>query len=435
MNTRANQILFLVLIGFTLLISGCQRTIGLVPTPIVYQDERIKALWEPEKGVQENSVEIFYATDRKPVGPPDNIQYPNTKGGPLMLGTATMYFGDEDMTWDRLVQLTFSDTRQEYIPVNLGKIVQLGALVPTVSREQAQKHPDLLHTSGQTDFIKQINAALAAAEYKDINIYVHGSIVDFMNPLKVSSGFYHYIGRKGAMIAYAWRTKPGITNYSRDVHRAKQSVPYLVDLIEFLAANTSARRINLISYSAGGPLLGNALVKIREDNPDMDEKQLYEKYRIGTAIFASSDIDLATFSSDMLLRLYDLPKEIIVTLNQNDGTLSITEFLYGASRLGKPKLDELTAEQFEDMAKRMEKKVTVIDVSEALHLRAGGQESGHDYWYRNDWVLTDVLAALIWDLPAEQRALARKKDGYTYHFPPDYPERIVDLILERNVRK
>lgn len=422
-----------VLMTLTIWVSGCGRSIGLVPTPIAYQDERVKELWQPQETLIDTTIDIFYATDRKPAGKPGRIRYPNSKEGPLMLGTATMVFGGEDVSWQQIVELSFKDTREQYTPVLLKQVNQFGALTETVTSKQADKHPELLDASGQTEFIEQVNNTLAAAKDKIINVYVHGSVVNFMHPMKVSAGFFHYLDRKGVMIAYAWRTKPGVVNYVGDIRRAESSVPKLAALIEFLAANTDTERINLISYSAGGRLLGDALVKIREDNSNLSEQQLFEKYRIGTVLFASSDIDLETFSSDMLPRLYDLPKEITVTLNGNDGTLSLSKFLYGASRVGNPNPDELTPEMLEELAARMEEKLTVIDVAEALELRDGGKKRGHDYWYRNDWVLTEVLASMVWDLPPDERGLVRDEGQHVYHFPPDYPDRIVKIILERNI--
>ncbi|MHC4551822.1 MAG: hypothetical protein ACYSUT_03510 [Planctomycetota bacterium] len=50
-------------------------------------------------------------------------------------------------------------------------------------------------------------------------------------------------------------------------------------------------------------------------------------------------------------------------------------------------------------------------------------------------MLTEVLAALAWNLPPGQRGLAREEGKKTYHFPADYPERITNLIVERNKAK
>jgi esterase/lipase superfamily enzyme len=151
-------------------------------------------------------------------------------------------------------------------------------------------------------------------------------------------------------------------------------------------------------------------------------------------MFAASDIDLKTFTDDMLPRLYDLPRDIIVTINENDGTLGVSEFFYGASRIGKPNADELTEEDLERIAQAMQEKLIVIDVSDAIGHRGKGDSKGHGYWYRNDWVSTEVLAAVGWDVPPGKRGLERRENGL-YRFPNDYPARVADNIIKVNEGK
>ncbi|MHC4551823.1 MAG: alpha/beta hydrolase [Planctomycetota bacterium] len=425
---KLRYLLWVLPVYLAALLSGCGRTAGLVPTPVVYRDDRVQTLAESDEKFQSTTVDIFYVTERKPHG----NHYGNSRGQALRLGTATMRFGDEDMTWEKLLALTFSSSRRKYIPVHIDSLNQMGALTATVSDKLSQKQPDMLDPTGQKAFAQQINAALAESEYKDINIYLHGAVTDFFHALSTSAGFYHYLSREGAMIAYSWRTIPGVWNYPGDVRRAREAVPHLAELLKFLAEHTDAKRINMISYSAGGALMAEAMIQIRNEYPELNEQQLQEKFRIGTAIFASSDIDLVTFSKDMLPQLYDVPREIVVLLNKNDGPLALAGLIHGASRLGRPNPDELSIEELEYLAEVMEDKLSVVDAVAAMEKRTGGKQTGHDYWYRNDWVLTDVLAVIAWNLPPEKRGLERVEGKKRYHFPTDYPQRIADQIVERN---
>lgn len=432
---RKGLILLLVLAvlagaGQVLLHPAGPMPIDLFPTPVAYHHDDIRARYQPLPERRTTTMDVLFATDRRPRPEADGLRYGHRPAHHLRLGAGRIRFGPPEWTWDHLVCVSLAEDREEAAPLILEGVEEYGPLCSTVPPAQAQAQPALRDSAGQDRFLRVVNERLDASRRKIITVYVHGSIVNFYHPLAISAGFQHYLQREGVMIAYAWRTRPGIWHYPGDVQRATESVPYLTALIEFLAENTAAEKINLISYSAGGPLLMSALVRIREAHPDWGAAELAAAYRIGSAVFAASDVDLASFSQDLLPRVYDVPREILVTLNRNDATLEFSEWFYAASRLGKPNINELSRNELEFLARAMQDKLLVLDAGEAIAARTGGRPQGHDYWYMNDWVSTDMLASLVWNLPPEQRGLARKEGRYAYHFPADYPRRIHRLILD-----
>jgi esterase/lipase superfamily enzyme len=52
-------------------------------------------------------------------------------------------------------------------------------------------------------FAKAINAQLDQSGRKDVYVYVHGYKVVYENPVLVASELWHFLGYKGAFIAYA----------------------------------------------------------------------------------------------------------------------------------------------------------------------------------------------------------------------------------------
>lgn len=84
--------------------------------------------------------------------------------------------------------------------------------------------------------------------------------------------------------------------YKVDVLHASKTVPVFTRLLQFLALHTSARNINILSYSAGAQVVAPSLVLLREKHRDLDVKQVKEKYRIGEVYFADPDIEMKSFA-------------------------------------------------------------------------------------------------------------------------------------------
>ena len=105
---------------------------------------------------------------------------------------------------------------------------------------------------------------------------------------------------------------------------------------------------------------------------------------------------------------------------------------YGASRLGRPDLKELelTPADLDRAAK--DEELQVVDVTDVPGPHAaGGGFGGHGYWYANDWIMTDLLVAFRWQIPAEERGLVRRPGKARWYFPKDYPEKITAALRRR----
>ena len=66
----------------------------------------------------------------------------------------------------------------------------------------------------------------------------------------------------------SWPTKQSVVGYPSDLKQSRLSAPNLVELLEFLAAETDAENVHLLSYSAAAPMLSAGLVTLRERYPD-----------------------------------------------------------------------------------------------------------------------------------------------------------------------
>src|SRR5262249_36334311 len=144
--------------------------------------------------------------------------------------------------------------------------------------------------------------------------------------------------------------------------RARAYVPDIARMIALIAEHSRARRINAMAFSCGGPLLAEALVQLRQAHPDDDAEALQRRYRIANTIFAAADIDLQTFTRSHLPSLTDIALHTIVYVSENDSALWWASLLSRASRLGRPRLDELTREDLETLQNN--ERLVGIDVTD-----------------------------------------------------------------------
>ena len=70
-----------------------------------------------------------------------------------------------------------------------------------------------------------------------------------------------------------------------------------------------------------------------------------------------------------------------------------------------------------------------IDVTDAAGSTTG---NGHSYFRNSPWVSSDILALLISDLGAAERGLETDGDSFVYQFPPDYIQRLQEVLINRN---
>jgi esterase/lipase superfamily enzyme len=395
-------------------LAGCQWE--MMPTPVVFWGDEIDPfVWMPDED-QATTVKVFYVTDRKAAGKMHDRRYTNGRDDAVRLGEATVRFGGKHMSWDELAALSTVRRRSRAVPIVLTNASEYGSLADP---------------AGEQAFVEAINRQLAGSRHKDINIYLHGAKVDFKRPCLVSAELFHYLGRDGVMIAYAWPSRQSVARYFADVREASRSAPNLAKLLDFLAENTDAANINVLSYSAGARILSKGLVVLREKYDDADAAGLRRALRIGNVIFAASDKDLRTFANEDLRAFYDLPQSIRIVISEQDPILGLARALHGGSRLGSPNMGDITPEELAELAKL--DKIEVINVTHTVELREyEGGFGGHGYWYQNSWVSTDILASLRWQLPADARGLEIVREGgRQWYFPADYPQRIESIVLTR----
>lgn len=388
----------------------------LMPTPVVFKDERLDFAPRQPAELRSTRLPVFYATTRAPAGEGQSGHYVNDAGDGMTLGAARVRLGAPGWTWDDLLASDRTNTIEQVRPGAVESVEAFGR-----AREDGE--------SGDAErrFLGAIDAQLAKSNNKELVLYVHGYRVTFDEVSVQMGSFAHFLGH-GAMVTFQWPTGLNFWNYLTDCPRAERYVPDIERLIA-LVARSSAENVNLMAYSCGSPLLATALARLRARHPAEGRDALARRYRIGNVIFVASDLDLKTFAREHVPPSLDLSRQLIVYASRLDRALGFSSLIAGASRLGKPDIADLTPQELERLA--ADPRFQVVDVTDVRGAHEMGGMRGHGYWYANDWISTDLTLSLRHSIPPSQRCLVNPPGKQRiWQIPDNYPECVADRLLE-----
>lgn len=410
-----------VLVG-VVLASFHQPPMRLMPTPAAFAIAGSKAFAANPALVEDNRIEIFYATNRLPVGPRDNRLYAVVPGRDLLLGVATVRIGEPDKGWAWLYELSTresepGDGRRPWLP--LERLQEIGAV------EEADAPRFARLTPGARAWLALVNRALATSPDRDIIIYVHGANSTVERAAGQAAQLRHFTGRNAVVVLFAWPTAENFLRYSKDMVTAFGAAPQLARLVGLLAAHSDARQIDILTYSAGATVGsdGLALVGRMAVQPGAPPEKVGEIYH------AAPDADFRGFVDD--LRDYaGVANRVTVAANMGDAALRLSQRVNRGSRAGRPDMAELSAG-----ATRFLLEANRDLGLEIVRVRPenipGLSPRSHSFWYDDPWVSSDVLLTLMFEAPPAARGLvpATTADGLTvWEFGRDHDERLPGVV-------
>jgi esterase/lipase superfamily enzyme len=418
MNKLTLQTGILISLFAILLISGCSshKTLTLMPTPVLYQESIIDPFAHLTLEQKSTTTQVFYATNRAPKISKGSLSYGNDLDTNIHLGKATIRLGTPDTDWHTLYKSSLSLEKSEPIPLRVDRIIQQAVIPAQLTRSYKNL------TTPMQEFVDLINAELAEAIDKEIMVYVHGTKVDFSNSTILTAEIDHFAGRDFIGLAFAWPSHQNILSYMSgvDVRRALDSSPALQNLIVLLSEHTAAEHINILSYSAGGKVSSKALYELRQAFNKLDSKQLKDKFRLGSVVYAAADVEVDIFL-ERLPAISEMAEQVVITVSDNDNALKAAKRYMG----GDYRAGTLEAEEIEEdfIVRKHLPNVEIIDVSYGKDVR-GFDIIGHHYWYRHPWMSSDIIFLMRTDLPPHRRGLSEAELEGIWYLSDDYPEKI-----------
>src|SRR6516225_8048950 len=386
------------------------------PSPAVMQDARLDFSRPVPPEERTTEVSVLFATTREPAPPDTPDHFTRRPGDSVRLGVARVQLGKPEWSFDDLAEsdrVNRVDTPRPARVVAVDEFGVFGAPGGAAERE----------------FVAVIDRQLAASPSGSVVFYVPGYRATFNDVMIMMASWGHFLGHHSPVIAFSWPTGTRALDYFSDCPRALAFVSRMAWVIALVAERSQARRINVMAFSCGGPLLAEALVRLREAHPSEDHEALQRRYRIANAIFAAADIDLQTFARSHVPAISDIAQRIEFYVSKDDSALRVAAWFAGGSRLGRPRFDELTREDLETVASN--ERLVGIDVTgvHEPHQLSGGSR-GHGYWVANPRVSSDVLLSMVYPFDPTSRGLVHPPGLGMWTLPDDYPQRVGDAVYQ-----
>jgi esterase/lipase superfamily enzyme len=284
-----------------------------------------------------------------------------------------------------------------------------------------------LPAAGGREFAHLVNQRMATSGIREIYIYVHGYRVVFDIPLLVASELWHFMGYRGAFIAYTWPSTPHFLAYGADVETAIHMARKLRLFLTFLAAKTAVEKIHIIGFSAGSRLVVGALEQLALLNAGASDGQIRKEVRIGNVIIVGGDVSRQGFAAAAADGLLRIPERTTVYVSSADRALIWARFIFRHARLGQTFNENVSPRVLEFL--RDHPSLELVDVTQAAGSTTG---NGHSYFSQSPWVSSDLLTLLAFDLNPEQRGLIKKGKLPVWSFPTDYVARLRGKIKALN---
>jgi len=408
-----------VLLAALWLLGGCSPSaVRLMPTPTLLTAGDPDLLVAEPDADRDTTIEILYATNRVPAGPPDAPAYTRQRGDPLRFGVATLQVGDGTKTWESLQEMSTSVVEGERPEITLQSLREMAVLEPGAQAPG----PDA------EAFFAQVDALLGRGRNRDILVYVHGANTNFERAAGQAAQFQHFLGRDAVVMVFSWPSAGNMLRYRRDVATAGRTAPTFARLLEQLSTHTQAAHVNVLAYSAGAMIASPGLARAASEATGAgDQREL----RLGEIYYAAPDVDFPVFV-DNLPRYEAQVRRVTGALNMSDRALSFAEWINRVSRAGRPNLADIGPDETRWLVAasgRDELDVLSIRPDELPGLPA----TSHAFWYDHPWVSSDILLKLRFHAPPQARGLDPNSNEIElafWTFPADYATRLPAVARE-----
>lgn len=397
----------------------------LMPTPSVVRHGIVDPWSATPLDRRDAAGRVFIASNRAMVPSPETSATPfsNKRSHRLHLAVSDVEIGD-GMGWDALVAASSSAQYHGRPTLDVVRTEVVGEF-------PAQRSPGFESVALPADaarWFEMLNTELASGAGRELFVFVHGFNTEFATNTGMAAEMWHYRGRRGAVMSFAWPSRYRVLGYGADKANAEYAVRHFRQLLAGLAEHTEAGRIHILAHSAGCPIVVDAMRELRLIDSDMSTQGVRAKYRIGRVVLAAPDMDLMRFFNARLDGFDDLAERLTVYASGEDDALRLSSLLFGDERLGDS-VGRLTEWERQEVMgfTHME----IVDVTRPEDLL--GEFLGHSYYHRDPWVSSDVWLMLEHGLPAEGRGLLRNAETGFWEFPADYLDRLVGLELPRSV--
>lgn len=319
-------------------LAGCGSTTRLPVPPNVLADgsggAQLRALPPAQ---QRPDMEILYVTDRTQdrKSHPGMLWYSYGRVPDLAYGVATVSMG-KSARWEDVAEYSGRPIKSEDYRLDITKVHERGRVSAALDRlKPVDGRLVMTEFAGAQAEQQQVQAvleeALARTSYKDVYIFVHGCSNYFDEPVLRIAGLWHYLGRRGVPVAYAWASGyGGWFGYFHDRESAEFTIPHFKQTLRMIAGCPEVERVHIMGHSRGAEV---ACAALRELNGEYRAagKDPQVELKLATLVLASPDIDWGVFAQRFgSENLASVARQVVVYSSKEDGMLSLSQWFYSS---------------------------------------------------------------------------------------------------------
>lgn len=386
---------------------------------------------EPPTSTEAQVVEVFYATDRKPL---ENQSMPLWRHfrwslvmgiGALACGAATFFV--QRRRWVLIpggillvvtlisIQVGAIGLQRELRAIGYGDrsygserhesngsyVMELGRCEvsippdhrvgriesPSILRleftEDAKRHVILERVQWleNDDFHSRLRQCVDRSAGKQAFVFVHGYNVPFDDAVKRTAQIAHDLAFDGPPICYSWPSHGELQQYTRDETNAEWTVLHLENFLLEVVERTGVRQLHLIAHSMGNRPVLQVAERLSQRSPEPTPF-------FGELILAAPDVDAAAFVERYAPAARSVSRHVTLYASSNDRALQASTGIHGFDRAGLSGPHLLSVPGLETID------VSPIDTSLI----------GHSYYGDNPLMIQDLRALVELGQPAAQRS-------------------------------
>ena len=427
----------LLFLGLAFLLVGCigrSATQILSPAPNLYTFETGQTYPAEAVPIQlrETTTEIFYVTDRNPMGSgEDPSRYGDERSDSMAFGASLIEYGNMT-SWEELIDQTQSQKRQAQTKIDIKAIDEITRFPATPlpfqaggGRLQTTEAANAAYSSSASQMRAALSQKLRVYGVDRVLVYVHGFNIEFDDAVNTLASLWHYSGRRSLPIAFSWPAgNQGPLAYFRDIESGEFSIFHAKEFLRILVSVTELDRIDIVAHSRGSAVMTTALRELLIEARAAGQVPR-KAMKTGVLVLAAADIDVGVARQRLVAeRFVDAFEQINIYTNPNDEALRLSRIIGKVTRLGGLDPRALGMAALNDVRER--KHVGVINVE------GRGAEIGHAYFRENPAVLSDIVLTLrTRSLPGSLfRPLEEISPGF-FSLHQNYPAEKLPEVLDR----
>lgn len=375
-------------------LTACSTVHKLPTTPNLYSAQApypAKSMATAEQGT---SSKIYYVTDRSAMTEgPTLTGYDKERSTSMAFGEATVAY-DENMSWDRLIEVSQMKSKRPAVVVNVTSIDEIERFPATPLIFKAMPNGIIVNPQEETQYRystetlrKTVAQRLESANQKDIILFVHGFNVSFENAVLSLNDVWHFSGRQGVPIAYSWPSgNRNLFGYFTDRESGEFTVFHLKETLRILSAMPEVENIHILAHSRGTDITTTALRELVIE-ARASGKNPRTALKIENLILAAPDLDYGVVTQRLIAEQFGPAfGQITIYMNQNDSALGISQALMKGIRFGR-----LTANEQNEREAQIFQNVKNISF---VNVKGVKGFVGHGYFSEHPGALSDIITLI-----------------------------------------